>query len=816
MQIINQLKNMKPYHLQFSRFNLPASLTALVLLTAHASGTTPIVGDTINTNLTVTGWGTFANGVDLGCNGELLLNWIPADAANPLGTATSDIALSQGSFLWRDSITPTLAVRNKMRLDQSNNLTLYRSDGCAGLLLDPENGKISVLATGTNSGIFFGTNILPTLQAASNGSAIFPSQVTLQGGLLLTNGCLQVSSSTPATSSSGALTVAGGIAGGMDAYFNSVRVGRGAGNISTNTVNGAGALGANTTGYNNTATGSSALRVNTTGYYNTATGPYALSSNTSGYYNTAAGPFSLFSNTTGYSNTATGPNALGSNTTGYYNTATGQNALFANTSGSSNTATGMQSLRSNTTGSFNTASGPYSLYANTTGSSNTAAGPYALYANTFGYSNTATGPYALYANTLGYSNTATGTSVLRSNTTGSSNTATGTFALYANTSGGSNTASGSYALYTNTTGYSNTALGNYALCSNILGSNNVAVGTNAAFYQSNGSTALTNSQSSIYIGAYVKGKDNNDSNSIVIGSKATGEGANTTVIGNSTTTKTHLYGELVADAATIGGYPVLTTQSGTSSSLTNSATLALGNSASASQQGAIAIGQYSHASTYSALALGDFSYADGNYAVAIQAGFATGVASFAANWGCAGGDYSLALAVGQARGFASVAIGGLNNTTWQSNCAMGIGSVALGGQNNLASGAYAYALGSKLTSSSAYCFSVGSQNLSASYPITPIGEIGWVEESTLLEVGNGNPDAASFETSNAITTLKNGQTTLTNKAWKANTTAPLADPGPTTDSGGNALVVEGHTVLKGKVVIEQAQGDIAMGIYGDN
>ena len=86
----------------------------------------------------------------------------------------------------------------------------------------------------------------------------------------------------------------------------------------------------------------------------------------------------------------------------------------------------------------------------------------------------------------------------------------------------------------------------------------------------------------------------------------------------------------------------------------------------------------------------------------------------------------------------------------------------------------------------------------------------------MLEVGNGNPNAATFETSNAITTLKNGQTTLTNKAWKANPSAPLADPDPTTDSGGNALVVEGHTVLKGKVVIEQVQGDISMGIYGDN
>ncbi|KAB2638695.1 MAG: hypothetical protein DVB25_07210 [Verrucomicrobia bacterium] len=672
---------MKPYRLQFSNVNPAAFITALALLTAHVTATTPIVGDTVNTNLTVAGWGAFANGVDLGRNGELLLNWLPSDAANPLGTATCDISLAQGTFLWRDSITPAPTARNKMRLDSSNNLTLYLSDGSAGLLLEPENGKISVLATGTNSGIFFGTNTLPTLQAAANGSAIFPSQVTLQSGLLLTNGSLQVNAITPATSSStGALTVAGGIAGGLDAYFNGVRVGRGAGNISTNTVSGTWALGSNTTGYANTASGAYALRANTTGGYNTATGPYALYANTTGGYNTATGPYVL---------------------------------------------------RSNTTGSYNLATGPFALYANTTGSSNIALGYYALY-------------------------------------------------------------------------------------SNASGSNNIALGNNAAYYQANGSTVLTKSQSSIYIGAYVKGKDNNDSNSIVIGSNAVGEGANTTVIGNSTTTKTHLYGELVANTASIGGYPVLTAKSGIYSTLTNSATLALGNYSSATQQGAIAIGQSSQATMYSALALGDYSYAGNIYATAIQGSCASGLESFAANHGYAMGAYSLAMTYGEAYGLASLAIGGLDKYTGQSNCALGIGSVALGGRMNQASGDYAYALGNRVTASSAYCFAVGSQNLSASNSITAIGTTGWLEDSALLEVGNGNPNATAFETSNAITTLKNGQTTLTNKAWKANITAPLADPDPITDSGGNALVVEGHTVLKGKVVIEHAQGDIAMGIYGDN
>ena len=218
----------------------------------------------------------------------------------------------------------------------------------------------------------------------------------------------------------------------------------------------------------------------------------------------------------------------------------------------------------------------------------------------------------------------------------------------------------------------------------------------------------------------------------------------------------------------------------------------------------------------SALALGDSSNATGTYATAIQQGHASGAYSFAAGFSSAKGNYSLAMSGGQAYAASSVAIGGIDEIHGGANYALGVGSAALGGQMNMASGNYSVAMGSKVTSSSAYSFAIGSQNLSSSNSITPIEDTEWLEESALLEVGNGNPDAATFETSNAITTLKNGQTTLTNKAWKANPSAPLADPDPPTDSGGNALVVEGHTVLKGKVVIEQVQGDISMGIYGDN
>jgi len=124
-----------------------------------------------------------------------------------------------------------------------------------------------------------------------------------------------------------------------------------------------------------------------------------------------------------------------------------------------------------------------------------------------------------------------------------------------------------------------------------------------------------------------------------------------------------------------------------------------------------------------------------------------------------------------------------------------------------------------------YAIALGSKNLCPSNGT--IAPAGWYEDSVLFELGNGEPqqygDAAMEwwnrpSLSNAITTLKNGQTTLINKAWlkRSSGTSATSDPSSaTTDSGGNALVVDGHTVLNGKVIITVPQGDISMGIYGN-
>lgn len=112
-----------------------------------------------------------------------------------------------------------------------------------------------------------------------------------------------------------------------DAQVNGLTVGRGTGNITTNTAVGNSALAANTTGYYNTAVGYQTLPSNTTGYENTAVGKHALYSNNQGLFNTAIGEYALYSNVSGQSNVAVGLGALRNSQFGIENTAIGQEAL---------------------------------------------------------------------------------------------------------------------------------------------------------------------------------------------------------------------------------------------------------------------------------------------------------------------------------------------------------------------------------------------------------------------------------------------------------------------------------------------------------
>jgi len=263
-----------------------------------------------------------------------------------------------------------------------------------------------------------------------------------------------------------------------------VRVGRGEGDVTTNTVVGALTLNSNTTGARNTAIGSQSLYSNTTGSQNVASGFQALYSNTTGNNNVASGTNALYSNTTGNYNVASGTNALYSNTTGNYNVASGRNALYANTTGGHNVASGYQALFSNTTGINNVAFGYDSLRFNTTGYSNIAFGRESLYSNTTGVYNVAIGRSTLHSNTTGVDNVASGFQSLYSNTTGSYNVASGYQALNSNTTGSYNVASGYRSGNTITTGTNNTMVGNNAQPVSITADDQISIRAGATKWMS--------------------------------------------------------------------------------------------------------------------------------------------------------------------------------------------------------------------------------------------------------------------------------------------------------------------------------------------
>ncbi|MBN2699789.1 MAG: DUF1566 domain-containing protein [Bacteroidales bacterium] len=137
-----------------------------------------------------------------------------------------------------------------------------------------------------------------------------------------------------------------------DASFHGVRVGRGAGNETTNTVLGHLALDSNTGAGVNTAVGHSSLKSLQSGGANTAVGAGAMTSLTDGMFNTA-----------------TGTDAMRNLGAGSYNTSCGRNALHNNVNGSYNIAIGAQSLGTNL-GNNNTALGTGAGFNNQNGSGN--------------------------------------------------------------------------------------------------------------------------------------------------------------------------------------------------------------------------------------------------------------------------------------------------------------------------------------------------------------------------------------------------------------------------------------------------------------
>lgn len=312
----------------------------------------------------------------------------------------------------------------------------------------------------------------------------------------------------------------------------------------------------NTTGDGNIGLGVDVLRMNVSGLRNFGAGPNTLHSNISGSYLIAIGANALYSNTTGDGNVAFGFNALQYNTTGSNNFALGANALLSNTSGANNFAAGVNSLYANTTGYGNVAIGAAALQNNTAGYYNFGFGPNALFSNTTGIYNISVGINSLYANTTGYANVAIGNSALQSNTTGYYNFGIGPSALLANTTGYNNVAIGIVAAMANVSGIANVAIGNYSL----LASESVHAQASVGAYSLTAATGGGNSALGCYAGGTLISGTNNvfvgynagysvlqktdATNCIVIGYGAYSTESNKVILGNSSITKTALFGSV--------------------------------------------------------------------------------------------------------------------------------------------------------------------------------------------------------------------------------------------------------------------------------
>ena len=215
----------------------------------------------------------------------------------------------------------------------------------------------------------------------------------------------------------------------------------------------------------------------------------------------------------------------------------------------SNTAIGYQAANANTTGTRFTAVGYQAGYSHTTPLGNSSFGYSALYSTTTGASNTALGDSALYSAVTATQCSSVGMQSLYYNT-GSYNTALGYRALFGVTgtsTGGLNTAIGTQAGVAVTSGTSSVFVGYQVAFANTTGSNIVAVGYQAGFgaVSANANTTGTNNT---YLGYQTVGSAATNTNEMVIGYTAVGLGSNTTVIGNSSTTATTIYGALTSSS----------------------------------------------------------------------------------------------------------------------------------------------------------------------------------------------------------------------------------------------------------------------------
>jgi hypothetical protein len=244
----------------------------------------------------------------------------------------------------------------------SNTIRALRVTGSAnitrGLVVGVDSGSVgSIILQGqsvamTVSSSFFGgfsaqaqlpgTYIQSTTLFASASYGVGLSD-TYGVYLLNPSGSVRTINLLRNTNITGSLIVSGSITGSADSSFNFVKIGRGLGNFSSNTIVSRNAFGVNTTGQFNTIFGDTNFGLSQTGSENTIVGYNNMNQSLNGNSNIAIG--------TGIMNNSISPGS---------NIGIGRFNLQYNTSGSSNVSIGLYSAQYST-GSRNVAVGESAL-----------------------------------------------------------------------------------------------------------------------------------------------------------------------------------------------------------------------------------------------------------------------------------------------------------------------------------------------------------------------------------------------------------------------------------------------------------------------
>ena len=260
----------------------------------------------------------------------------------------------------RGSTTPAGLTVGESAMNTSTNQIYLGGTGGTVLVGGEVTGGVDM-----GAGSAVSANRIPTQSGVYN--YVRNSTVTSFNGATGAVGGVTTSAANTFTalqSFSAGISAAGGVTFANAISVDSMKIGRGAGGVTSNVAIGDGltqpVLSSNTTGYGNVGIGFDAIPYNTTGAENTAVGVGALEGNTTGSSNTGVGAYAAQNAYTTSNNTAVGAYSLIS-AQGSSNTAVGTNSL-GSIVGDNNVALGNFAGKYRGTGTSSLTSGTGGIY----------------------------------------------------------------------------------------------------------------------------------------------------------------------------------------------------------------------------------------------------------------------------------------------------------------------------------------------------------------------------------------------------------------------------------------------------------------------